>query len=77
MSVYVCPCVRVFARRQQNTRAAVLSPANPYYFAGSVAAGVGSPHTGPGRVWPMAVMSRAWTSTNETEIAQSLQTLVG
>ncbi len=37
------------------TRRFVLSPDNPYYFSGSVAAGVGSPHTKPGRVWPIAL----------------------
>lgn len=60
----------------KNTRAAVLSAANPYYFTGSVVSGVGSPHTGPGRVWPMAVMTRAYTSDNVTEIAQAVETLV-
>ncbi len=39
----------------QATRAFVLSDANPYYFRGRVASGVGSPHTKPGRVWPIAL----------------------
>ncbi len=37
------------------TRRFVLSEHNPYYVSGSVAAGVGSPHTLPGRVWPIAL----------------------
>ena len=37
------------------TRRFVLSPDNPHYVAGSVASGVGSPHTLPGRVWPIAL----------------------
>ena len=55
----------------------MLSTANPYYFSGSVVSGVGSPHTGPGRVWPMAVMVRALTTDNVTEIATALNQLVG
>ena len=44
------------------TRAFVLSPENPHYVEGAVAAGVGSPHTEPGYVWPLALMSDALTS---------------
>jgi meiotically up-regulated gene 157 (Mug157) protein len=45
------------------TRAFVLGPANPYWFSGTVAAGVGSPHTGPGRVWPIALAVEGLTGT--------------
>lgn len=34
----------------QNTRNFILSEYNPYYFKGSKAEGVGSPHTKPGYV---------------------------
>ena len=37
------------------TRRWVLSPQNPWWFAGTKAEGVGSPHTGPRRVWPIAL----------------------
>lgn len=47
------------------TRAFVLSPANPYWFSGTVAAGVGSPHTRPGRVWPIALAVEGLTGTPE------------
>jgi meiotically up-regulated gene 157 (Mug157) protein len=45
------------------TRRFVLSPANPYYATGSLAAGVGSPHTKPGRVWPIALAVEGLTGT--------------
>ncbi|MEN5075373.1 glycoside hydrolase family 125 protein [Isoptericola cucumis] len=45
------------------TRDFVLSPANPYFFTGSVASGVGSPHTMPGRVWPIALAVEGLTGT--------------
>jgi hypothetical protein len=50
------------------TRELVLSPANPYYFAGTAASGVGSPHTEPGRVWPIALAVEALTGTPEDRV---------
>lgn len=47
----------------RTTRAFVLSPANPYYMTGTAASGVGSPHTLPGRVWPIALAVEALTGT--------------
>jgi meiotically up-regulated gene 157 (Mug157) protein len=35
-----------------NTRRFVLSAAKPYFFAGRVVSGIGSPHTPDHRVWP-------------------------
>lgn len=45
------------------TRAFVLSDGNPYYFRGRVASGIGSPHTKPGRVWPIALAVEGLTGT--------------
>ncbi|MGH8163683.1 MAG: glycoside hydrolase family 125 protein, partial [Rhodanobacteraceae bacterium] len=50
------------------TRAFVLSPRNPYYFAGKYASGIGSPHTPRGYVWPLALVMQALTSTDRNEI---------
>ncbi|WP_242504612.1 glycoside hydrolase family 125 protein [Promicromonospora panici] len=50
------------------TRDLVLSPANPYYFTGTTASGVGSPHTEPGRVWPIALAVEALTGTPEDRV---------
>lgn len=57
------------------TRAAVLSPANPWYFNGTAAAGIGGPHNGVGWVWPLSLMVQAWTSSSDAEIAGLLSTL--
>ncbi|GAA2682948.1 MULTISPECIES: glycoside hydrolase family 125 protein [Actinosynnema] len=45
------------------TRAFALSDANPYYSRGSVASGIGSPHTRAGRVWPIALAVEGLTGT--------------
>ena len=52
----------------QNTRAFVLSPGNPYRFEGRYGVGIGGPHIGTGYIWPMSVMMRAFTSTDDEEI---------
>jgi uncharacterized protein len=49
------------------TRRQVLSAANPWWFQGRVGEGVGSPHTGPGRIWPIAVAMRGLTATSDEE----------
>ncbi len=57
------------------TRQFVLSDSNPYYAAGKAGRGVGSPHTGQGTIWPMAVMMQALTSQSEDEIRECLTML--
>ncbi len=59
----------------QRTRAFVLSGDNPYFFRGKAGEGVGGPHVGLGYIWPMAVMIRALTSTDDAEIITALRTL--
>jgi meiotically up-regulated gene 157 (Mug157) protein len=50
----------------QATRSFVLSTHNPFYFAGSAAEGVGSPHQrGYEFVWPIAIIVRAMTSDSD------------
>ena len=46
----------------QATRARVLSSDNPWYFVGTLVSHIGSPHTGPGRVWPLAMAMEILTS---------------
>lgn len=46
----------------QRTRAFALSPANPHYASGRHAAGVGSPHTPHGYVWPIGLAVEGLTS---------------
>jgi meiotically up-regulated gene 157 (Mug157) protein len=57
------------------TRAFVLSDANPYFFKGTAAEGVGGPHEGLNMIWPMGITYRALTSTSGLEIRQCLRWL--
>jgi meiotically up-regulated gene 157 (Mug157) protein len=59
----------------RSTRAFVLSEHNPYFFTGSMASGVGSPHTLVGRVWPLAIIMRGLTSEEDREIRWCIDTL--
>lgn len=60
----------------QNTRKFVLSDENPYFYRGTLAEGVGSPHTPNGYIWPIALCVQAMTSTDIREIAHLLKTLM-
>ncbi len=46
------------------TRSFVLSKSNPYFFQGKEAAGVGSPHTPPGNIWPLSLAMQGLTTAN-------------
>ncbi len=55
------------------TRRFVLSEANPYFFRGSAAEGIGGPHIGQDMIWPMAIIMRALTTEDENEQRQCLE----
>ncbi len=57
------------------TRQFVLSEDNPWFFKGQNGAGVGSPHTGFGKVWPIGITMRALTSKDDDEILECLRLL--
>ncbi|MDE2181934.1 MAG: glycoside hydrolase family 125 protein [Alphaproteobacteria bacterium] len=57
------------------TRALVLSQDNPWFFQGSAAEGLGSPHSPAGRIWPMGLIMRALTSNDDSEILGCLRML--
>jgi meiotically up-regulated gene 157 (Mug157) protein len=57
------------------TRAFVLSAHNPYFFRGAVGEGTGGPHVGLDMVWPLSVIMRALTSTDDAEICFCLNML--
>lgn len=61
--------------RYLRTRAFCLSADNPYFVSGKAAAGIGSPHTGPGTIWPMALSMQALTATDDDEILACLRQL--
>lgn len=51
----------------QNTRRMILSSANPYYFAGAAARGIGSPHTPNRYIWHIALAMQAMTAADPAE----------
>jgi len=58
-----------------NTKKMLLSPANPFYYKGKVAAGTGGAHIGKNMVWPMSIIVRALTTTDTEEIKVCLEML--
>ncbi len=59
----------------QRTRACLLTSNDRYFFHGRIASGIGSAHTPPGYVWPLALMSRALTSRDRREVLEQLRFL--
>jgi uncharacterized protein len=59
----------------RRSRQFVQSEANPYFFQGTAAAGVGGPHLGLNMIWPMSIIMRALTSNDDAEIRQCLRWL--
>ncbi|MHA6697778.1 glycoside hydrolase family 125 protein [Chryseobacterium sp. A321] len=59
----------------QNTRKLILSLDNPFFFKGKAAEGIGGPHVGMDMIWPMAIIMRAFTTSDENEIKACIQSL--
>jgi len=59
----------------QNTRNFVLSENNPFFFKGKAAEGIGGPHVGMDYIWPMSIIMRGLTSTDDKEIRMCLDML--
>ena len=59
-----------------NTRKFVWSDSNPYFFKGKVAEGIGGPHVGYNMAWPMSIIMKALTSTDDTEIKECVEMLM-
>ncbi|KAF1848654.1 glycoside hydrolase family 125 protein [Cucurbitaria berberidis CBS 394.84] len=59
-----------------NTRKKILSKENPYYAWGPIISGIGSPHTLPGRAWPMALIMAILTSEDDEEVLMNLKMLM-
>lgn len=51
----------------QNSRRFVLSKSNPFYFTGKHGQGVGSPHTPPQHIWPIALVIQGMTTNDFAE----------
>lgn len=58
-----------------NTRKFILSKHNPYYYEGSHAKGIGSPHTPKSYIWHISLSMQALTSSDNEEIAEIVRTL--
>lgn len=59
----------------QSTRSFILSEDNPWFWKGKAAEGIGGPHVGEYYIWPMAIIMRAMTSDDKSEIANCLTML--
>jgi meiotically up-regulated gene 157 (Mug157) protein len=59
-----------------NSRKFILSDSNPYFFKGKYAEGVGGPHVALDMIWPLGIIMRGLTSSNEGEIKSCLQMLI-
>ena len=59
----------------KNTRNFILPADNPYYYEGSMAKGVGSPHTPGGYAWHISIVMQALTSESREEILECLNML--
>jgi len=59
----------------ERTRRFLLSDNNPYFFRGKAAEGQASPHSGRRRIWPMGIILRAMTSTDDAEILHCVRML--
>jgi meiotically up-regulated gene 157 (Mug157) protein len=53
----------------------LLSASNPFFYKGSAAEGIGGPHAGKNMIWPLSIIMRALTSSDDKEIRQCVQTL--
>lgn len=60
----------------QNTRRFVWSDSNPYFFSGTAGEGIGGPHIGYYMAWPMSIMMKAFTSTDDNEIKYCITMLL-
>ena len=59
--------------RYKNTRKIVLSDRNPYYYRGTYARGIGSPHTKAGYVWDIALGIQGMTADTTEEKQEILK----
>jgi meiotically up-regulated gene 157 (Mug157) protein len=68
-------CVNPADPRWRRTAAAAWSPANPWFFRGRRAEGIGGPHVGPRQIWPMSLIVRALSAQDDATILHCLAML--
>jgi meiotically up-regulated gene 157 (Mug157) protein len=76
LSLPYLDCVGIRDGVYRSTRRFVLSENNPYFFSGKAAEGIGGPHVGLNMIWPLAIIMRGLTSTDDKEVAGCLKTLM-
>lgn len=59
----------------KNSRKFSLSPSNPWFHEGKFAKGIGGPHIGEGKIWPLGLVMQSLTSNDNKEIIYCLKTL--
>jgi meiotically up-regulated gene 157 (Mug157) protein len=59
----------------KNTRKFSLSKANPWFSEGKFAKGIGGPHIGEHKIWPLGLIMQALTTDNDEEIISCLKML--
>lgn len=59
----------------KNTRKFSLSHANPWFSEGKFAKGIGGPHIGEHKIWPLGLIMQALTTDNDEEIISCLKML--
>ncbi|WP_127492506.1 glycoside hydrolase family 125 protein [Paenibacillus glycanilyticus] len=59
----------------RNTRRFALSKENPFYYEGTAAKGIGSPHTPPGYIWHMALSMQGLTAKTDEEMLDMIAVL--
>lgn len=59
----------------KNSRKFSLSKSNPWFSEGTFAKGIGGPHIGENKIWPLGLIMQALTTDDDEEIAYCLKTL--
>ncbi len=68
-------CVAQNDEVYQNTRKFIWSADNPYFFKGKAAEGIGGPHIGYDMIWPMSLIMKAMTGSDDADIKYCVKTL--
>ncbi len=68
-------CVPATDPLWRRTAQAAWSDANPYFFKGTKAEGIGGPHVGLGQIWPMSLIVRALAGADDATVRACLRML--
>jgi meiotically up-regulated gene 157 (Mug157) protein len=68
-------CVPTTDPLWRRTAQAAWSDANPYFFKGTKAEGIGGPHVGLGQIWPMSLIVRALAGADDATVRACLRML--